>query len=340
MTALLRRLSELLPAREYRGIERVTQRYSLSITQNVMETMHDLNPEHDPVAKQYIPDLRELDEIEGELDDPTGDFAHEAVKGLIHRYPDRVLFKVTPICAVYCRFCFRREMVGVSQELLNEDDYAKVYAYIAENPQIREVILSGGDPLVLSARRLKKIMEHLSSIEHVQRIRIHTRVPVAAPARVDAEMMTALATPKKTAAVIHINHPNELTQQVQDAVKMLQENGWEVLSQSVLLNGVNNDSDILRDLFEGLIQHDVKPYYLHHPDKANGTKHFRISIEEGKKIYTALRGTVSGYALPQYVLDIPGGYGKVPVNSDWIEPHAEGGYSVLDIHGNRHRYYD
>ena len=340
MTALLRRLSELLPAREYRGIERVTQRYSLSITQNVMETMHDLNPEHDPVAKQYIPDLRELDEIEGELDDPTGDFAHEAVKGLIHRYPDRVLFKVTPICAVYCRFCFRREMVGVSQELLNEDDYAKVYAYIAENPQIREVILSGGDPLVLSARRLKKIMEHLSSIEHVQRIRIHTRVPVAAPARVDAEMMTALATPKKTAAVIHINHPNELTQQVQDAVKMLQENGWDVLSQSVLLNGVNNDPDTLRALFEGLIQYDVKPYYLHHPDKANGTKHFRVSIKEGKKIYAALRGTLSGYALPQYVLDIPGGYGKVPVNSDWIEPHAEGGYSVLDIHGNRHRYYD
>ena len=320
------------------SIKDLSKTYSIGITPEVSETIRKAS-NTDPVYKQYVPDIRELNHGEIERDDPIGDDVHEVTKGLIHRYSDRVLFKITPNCAVYCRFCFRREMVGRGKDALTENDLLKIYDYIQSTKNIREVILSGGDPLILSPRRLSEVIARLEKIDHVKIIRIHTRIPIANPCSVTDELCQALKTTKKIVFVLHTNHAQELTDRVEAALDKLSGVGT-LLSQSVLLGQINDDPDTLLRLFEELGNMGVKPYYLHHPDKANGTKHFRVSIKKGMDIYAALCGKISGYLRPSYVLDIPGGFGKVPVNSDWIVPHVDGGYTVKDIHGDKHRYYD
>ncbi len=323
------------------AIEAVSKQYAVALTPHVLNAMRG-SVAIDPVAKQYIPQIEELKTTPDELPDPIGDYAHTPVKGLVHRYPDRVLLKLANVCAVYCRYCFRREMVGPGADVLNPEEKQNAYQYIQGNKDIWEVILTGGDPLVLSARQLSEALDELCAIDHVKVIRIHTRIPAADPKRITDELCSALKRDKAVYVAVHINHAQEITPDVERALKMLHEAGCVLLSQSVLLKGVNDNPQALEDLFRALAALRVKPYYLHHPDLAPGTSHFRLSLKEGKDIVKKLLGRVSGICQPHYMLDIPGGHGKIPVTGDYIfekfAANGEGDYIVEDYQGRKHNY--
>lgn len=292
----------------------------------------------DPVARQFVPAVEELTIRDGELGDPIGDETHSPVKGLTHRYPDRVILHVTKTCEVYCRFCFRREAVG-DEGSLPEADLVAALDYVAVNPAIREVILTGGDPLVLSARRIKGLMDRLAAIAHVDVVRIHTRIPVVAPEKITPELVDALRGPVVW-VVVHTNHAQEIGEAAEAALGRLAGAGVGLLSQSVLLRGINDSVAALEELFRKLMRLRVKPYYLHHCDLAKGTGHFRTTIAEGQALMAALRGRVSGAMIPTYVLDIPGGYGKVPLVRDYAEPLGGGLWRITDWRGGVHGYRD
>ena len=316
----------------------VAARYAVAITP-AMAALIDRNDPDDPMARQFVPDARELVHLPEEREDPIGDHAHSPVEGIVHRYPDRVLLKAVHICPVYCRFCFRREMVGPEGlGTLAPEAMDRAFAYIAAHPEIWEVILTGGDPLVLSARRLKEMMGRLAAIPHVKIVRVHSRVPVVEPERIDAGLVEALLASKKTVTVaVHANHPRELTHAARAGLALLHRSGVVLLSQSVLLRGVNDDVETLAALMRGFVEARVTPYYLHHPDLAPGTSHFRLSIEEGQKLVAALRGHVSGLCQPRYVLDIPGGYGKAVIAAPEIAP-VGAGHQIRDFRGGFHAY--
>ena len=273
-----------------------------------------------------------------ELIDPIGDGAFTPVKGIVHRYPDRVLLKVAHACPVYCRFCFRREMVGSHGEPFRAGELDTAIEYVRARPAIWEIILTGGDPLILSPRRLDEILARLSTIEHVRILRIHTRVPVVDPESIDEALSQVLKRSLPVYVAVHVNHPEELTDPVVAALARLRDAGVMLLSQTVLLRGVNDDAAVLARLFRRLVTLEVRPYYLHHPDLAPGTSHFRVPIEAGQALMRALRQTVSGLCLPTYVLDIPGGFGKVPIGPDHVGPSTAGFRHIKDIHGGWHRY--
>ena len=317
-------------------LKAVTDKYALAVTDEVMALIDPADP-HDPIARQYLPSVEELKTTPQELEDPIGDEAHSPVKGIVHRYPDRVLLKPVHVCAVYCRFCFRREMVGPGSEVLSAEELQKALAYIRNTPEIWEVIVTGGDPFVLSPRRLKEIIASLEEITHVQVIRFHTRVPVADPARVTDELVESLKSKKAVYVVVHCNHMREITGNVRIATGKMISAGIPLLSQSTLLKGVNDDAKTLEELFRTLTAMRVKPYYLHHPDMAPGTSHFRLSLKNGQEIVRALWGKMSGIAQPSYVLDIPGGFGKAPVNASWVEENKTG-HTVTDFNGKKHGY--
>ncbi len=325
-----------IPLSDDPALAEVMERYAVAVTDEVTELI-DENDAADPIAKQYLPTAEELKTTPDELEDPIGDDAHSPVKGIVHRYPDRVLLKAVHVCAVYCRFCFRREKVGPGSEMLNREELQKALAYIRNTPAIWEVILTGGDPFVLSPRRLREIMDALNEIPHVQVIRFHTRVPVADPSRVTDELVGALQSDKAVYVVFHANHPRELTDKVKAVAQKFVKAGIPLLSQSTLLKGVNNDAKVLEKLFRAFTAMKVKPYYLHHPDLAPGTGHFRLTIREGQELTAQLQGKMSGIAQPHYMLDIPGGFGKVPVSRQWIS-ETEDGYDVTDFKGDTHKY--
>ncbi|MCV9962140.1 lysine-2,3-aminomutase-like protein [Pararhizobium sp. BT-229] len=317
----------------------VAARYAIAITPAMAALIDPADP-NDPIARQFVPDAAELVRLPEEREDPIGDGAHSPVEGIVHRYPDRVLLKAVHVCPVYCRFCFRREMVG-PQGLgtLASQAMDKAFAYIADHPEIWEVILTGGDPLVLSPRRLASIMERLSAIDHVKIVRFHTRVPVVEPERVDAALIAALkASGKTTYLALHANHPRELTADARAACARLVDAGIVMVSQSVLLKGVNDDAEILATLMRAFVENRIKPYYLHHPDLAPGTSHFRLTIEEGQALVASLRGRVSGLCQPAYILDIPGGHGKAVISASTIEDKGGGCYTVSDFNGEAHAY--
>jgi lysine 2,3-aminomutase len=319
-------------------IRSVADRYAIALTPTVLSLIDPDDPA-DPIARQFVPDADELVTVPEERADPIGDAVHSPVKGIVHRYPDRVLLKAVHVCPVYCRFCFRREMVGPQGDgTLAPDELAAAMAYIRDHGEIWEVILTGGDPLVLSPRRLAEIMRGLAAIEHVKIVRFHTRVPVVEPHRIDAALIEALKESAKTVYVaLHANHPREMTAEARAACARLVDAGFPMVSQTVLLKGVNDDPAVLGDLMKAFVETRVKPYYLHHPDLAPGTGHFRMDIAAGQKIVSALRGTVSGLCQPTYVLDIPGGHGKAVVGESAVR--NEGGcYSVSDFRGGEHRY--
>lgn len=317
----------------------VAARYAIAVTPAIAALINPADPA-DPIARQFVPDAAELMRLPEERDDPIGDDAHSPVEGIVHRYPDRVLLKAVHVCPVYCRFCFRREMVG-PQGLgtLASQAMDKAFAYIAEHRQIWEVILTGGDPLVLSPRRLAVIMERLAAIEHVKIVRFHTRVPVVEPERVDQGLIDALkASGKTTYLALHANHPREFSANARAACARLVDAGVVMVSQSVLLKGVNDDADTLASLMRTFVENRIKPYYLHHPDLAPGTSHFRMSIEEGQALVAGLRGRVSGLCQPTYILDIPGGYGKSVIGASAIRTSGDGCYTVSDFNGGEHAY--
>lgn len=318
---------------------RVDAVYPVRITPHI-QSLIDAHGPDSAVARQYMPDVRELAVTADEDPDPTGDYPHSPVAGIVHRHADRVLLKPLHACAVYCRFCFRRDMVGPGKDVLDEAAMDEAIAYIAAHTQIWEVILTGGDPLLLSPRRLRALIERLEKIEHIQVIRIHSRVPVADPARVTDDLSNAIDTYKPLYVVLHINHADEITDDVVAAWARLRAAGCTLLSQSVLLRGVNDDADVMEKLFRRLVTLRVKPYYLHHPDKAQGTSHFRLSLARGQDLMNELRRRLSGLCLPTYVLDIPGGAGKVPVGPVYVRRHDDGTVSVGDTHGVWYSYAD
>lgn len=321
----------LLPADQRAEAEAVGARYAVAVTPTLAARMQP----GDALARQFIPDAAELVRTPQESDDPIGDDAHSPVPGIVHRYPDRVLLKLVGVCAVYCRFCFRREMVGPGAESsLSGAALERALGYVADHPEVWEVILTGGDPFMVSPRRLAEVVEKIAAIPHVRIVRVHTRIPIAAPERVSADLVRALRREGIAAyVVLHVNHADELGPEARAAIGRLVEAGIPVLSQSVLLRGVNDAAETLAALFRALVEVRVKPYYLHHPDLAPGTGHFRLSIEEGQALMRALRGRLSGLCLPTYVLDIPGGHGKVPLTPDYL-----GDGTVTDFCGGIHAY--
>jgi lysine 2,3-aminomutase len=319
-------------------IERVAARYAVAITP-AMAALIDPDDPDDPIARQFIPSGDELVHLAEELVDPIGDHVHMPVKGIVHRYPDRVLLKPVHVCPIYCRFCFRREMVGPGGDALDAAELDAAIGYIADHSEIFEVILTGGDPLMLSARRLADLIRRLSAITHLGVIRIHSRVPIVDPVRLNAGLVAALETEKGMFVLIHADHPRELTASAEAAIRRLTRAGIAVLGQTALLKGVNDDASILADLFRRLVTLRVKPYYLHHGDLAPGTARFRTTIEAGQALMAALRGRVSGLCQPTYVLDLPGGHGKVPIGPAYLgETARKGCWDVTDYQGTVHRY--
>jgi len=315
----------------------VSARYAVAVTGAVAELI-DPADAADPIARQFLPAEAERITAPGESADPIGDDAHTPVPGIVHRYPDRALLKVTHTCAVYCRFCFRREMVGPGKAAaLTPAEVDAALAYIAADPAIWEVILTGGDPLMLSPRRLTGLMARLAEIEHVKVVRFHTRVPIADPARVTPALVAAMRSPAQTTWVaLHANHPRELTAAARAACAQIIDAGMPMVSQTVLLAGVNDDAATLEALMRGFVEARIKPYYLHQLDAAPGTAQFRVSLAKGQALMRGLRGRVSGLAQPTYVLDIPGGHGKVPVGPGYLAGDLDACVSVEDPWGAAH----
>ena len=322
------------------ALEQVAARYAVALPQTLAGLIDPTDP-RDPIARQFIPDAAELDARPEELADPIGDDAHSPVEGIVHRYPDRVLLKLNSVCAVYCRFCFRRETVG-KPDALSPAALAAAFDYIRAHPQVWEVILTGGDPLVLSARRLRAAMQALAAIDHVKVVRIHSRVPIADPARITSGLVRAIKAKGKAVYVaVHVNHARELTEQARAACARMADAGLPLLGQSVLLAGVNDTPATLGALMRALVECRIKPYYLHHGDLAAGTAHLRTDIAAGQELMRQLRGRYSGLCQPTYVLDIPGGHGKSPIGPGYLERTGSNGgehFVVEDFNGTRHVY--
>ncbi len=330
-----------VPSERQQGLEKVTARYAVAMPESLAALIERNDPD-DPIARQFIPNAAELDHKPGELSDPIGDDAHSPIEGIVHRYPDRVLLKLTHICAVYCRFCFRREMVGPEKSPgLSSAALAAALDYIRSHQQIWEVILTGGDPLILSPRRLRSVMKSLAAIDHVKVVRIHTRMPVAEPERVTSDLVRAIKIKgKPTYVAVHVNHPRELTTQARQACARLADAGVPLLSQTVLLAGVNDTPDIMGELMRALVECRIKPYYLHHADLAPGTSHLRTDIARGQELMRDLHGRVSGLCQPTYVLDIPGGHGKSPIGPNYVTRGGLDGTQAVveDFNGTQHLY--
>src|SRR5437588_3209818 len=332
-----------VPAVDLPDLEKVAARYAVAVTADLAALIDPRDPD-DPIARQFIPSAEELVTQRNEDADPIGDHTHSPVAGIVHRYPDRVLFKLVHICAAYCRFCFRREMVGPGKATaLSPAAYNGALDYIRAHPEVWEVILTGGDPLMLSPRRLADIMVDLAAIDHVRIIRIHTRVPVADPARITREMVAALTVKGATTWIaLHANHVRELTDKARAACADIIDAGIPMVSQSVLLRGVNDNAGALEALMRAFVECRIKPYYLHHGDLAPGTAHLRTTLAHGQELMRALRGRVSGLCQPDYVVDIPGGHGKAPVGPNYLsgqrEADAEMPYPLADECGDVHLY--
>lgn len=341
----------LIPPDRAGEADRVRAVFDVAIPPSYLDAIAEAGPA-DPVWRTAVPSVEELVVRPGELADPIGDEAHTPVRGVTHRYADRALLKPTYACAVYCRFCFRRYAVGKGEETLRRSELDEALAYIERTPELWEVILTGGDPLVLSDGRLAEILDRLRAIEHVRVLRVHTRVPVVLPARITDELAALLAGPKPRSraegrrkpvwVVIHANHARELTPAAEEAIERLADRGIPLLNQSVLLAGVNDTPEAQEALLRRLVELRVKPYYLHHADLARGTGHFRTSLEHGQELVRSLRGRVSGLCQPTYVVDLPGGHGKVPAAAGAVHrevgPEGDETVWIEAPDGRRHRY--
>lgn len=319
----------LAPASQQDALAAVGQQYATAIPPAFLDLIDQSN---DPIGLQVIPSPEELLVTAAERSDPIGDNALSPVPGIVHRYADRALLKPLLVCPLYCRFCFRREHVGPDGGVLDDAALENALNWLRTHPQIQEVILTGGDPLMLSPRRLGHIMAALSAMPHVTTIRLHTRVPVAAPERVTEALMDALESDKSVWMAVHINHAREMSPVAQECLKRLVRRGIPLLGQSVLLRGVNDTEEALEALFRSMIAVRMRPYYLHQLDPAPGTARFHVPVAEGQRLLAGLRGRVTGLAWPTYVLDIPGGYGKVPLGPGYVD----GPTTVRDPEGTSH----
>ena len=315
---------------EARILGTVTRRYETLIPPYYLSLIDRDDPAC-PIRKQAIPSLYELEHLPGEETDPIGDRAHAPTEILVHRYPDRVLLFPTYRCPMFCRYCFRKDTLNGSSIKLHQA-LPESLAYLKAHPEIEEVILSGGDPLILSTARLSELLKAIISVG-IQRLRLHSRFPVTLPQRVDSSLCDALASITAEiplTLVTHFNHPKEITPESTKAVALLKRAGVTVLNQSVLLAGINDEVSTLKSLCRSLLNLGVLPYYLHHPDLTAGTQHFRVTIERGLALSRALRGGLSGLGIPTYVIDLPGGGGKVPLDSQFVQSTAHPGQWKLE----------
>jgi lysine 2,3-aminomutase len=311
----LRQIAELeaaglLAPEDRAGAEAVAARYAIAVPPALAAL---IGRKDDPIGLQFLPHPDELITAPHELTDPIADEALSPIPGIVHRYPDRALLKPLLACPVYCRFCFRREQVGPDGGLLSEAELEAAYKYIEGRPTIREIILTGGDPLILSPRRLGEILRRLEAIPHIELLRIHTRAPIADPAIITDALLAALDIEKPLYIAIHTNHASELTEEAVTSLRKLTRLGIPLLGQTVLLANVNDTETALANLFRAMLRARIKPYYLHQLDPAPGTARFHVPPEKGREFLSNLRGTISGTALPTYIWDRPGGLGKVPL---------------------------
>ena len=313
-------------------INKIDHPFSMMVPKYYLDLIN-WNDKDDPIRKMVITSSLENDIKKYELTDPIGDKMHEPVPGIVHRHKDRCLLMLTSICAVHCRFCFRKSLLKSSTY-----DYKKSIEYIKKHTEIWEVILSGGDPFMLTDEFLDEVITALKLIKHVKLIRFHTRTSTVYPKRVTNNFVKILTKAKPLVIIFHINHPNEITPEFLKFLLKLRKTGAILLSQTVLLKGVNDNSEVLIRLFKRLVEIGIKPYYLHHLDYAYGTHYFRVSVERGKKIYSEVRNQVSGYAIPEYVIDIPGGLDKIPVF--WFNQVSRGTYQITDSSGKLILYSD
>lgn len=312
-------------------LQRIEDHFSIALTPAVQKTMTgDLN---DPVALQYVPRREELNIQDFERHDPVADDLYSPTPGVVHRYPDRCLIKISNVCPVYCRFCFRKEKIGPGSPALGPKERSEAYAYIQNHPEIWEVILTGGDPFILNPNLLREVLAALSDINHVKVIRIHSRVPLTDPARISDALLDALKTQKMLVIAVHANHSQEFSPEAIAALQKIRLRGIPMVSQSVLLKDINDNPETLMNLMRTFMEHGVKPYYLHHLDPARGTSHFHVPVERGQEIMEHLRGRLSGLCQPTYVVDIPGGFGKSPIGPNYLNPEKT---EVRDFRGKKH----
>jgi lysine 2,3-aminomutase len=334
----LAQLSEVLLYPLSPGAMEALTRTKLLITPHTLSLIDKSDPQC-PIARMCVPHEREVQVREEELVDPIGDDAYTQVPHLVHRYQDRVLVQVSYACAQQCRFCFRREKTGCPTPGPRDEDFIKMANYLREHPEVKEVILSGGDPLLLSDARLNFILSLFASVETVERLRIHTRMPAVLPSRLTEELLSVFAAQQKELTIVtHFNHPKELAQETVQVLRALKHVGVRLKNQSVLLAGVNDKPEILQALFEALRNAQVELYYLHQLDLALGTNQFRVPIVRGKEIMKELRTKFSVGVLPVYVLDIPGGGGKIPIESELVSLQHPGIYELTDRFGNKTVY--
>lgn len=326
-----------LSQEERSGVLLSGNKLAMAITPHFFNLIDQDDPEC-PIRRQMIPRIEETWEDPDEMADPCGEDSHMPVPGLVHRYPDRVLFLVTDRCAAYCRYCTRSRVVSGAGDQELETNFEAAYQYLEEHTEIRDVLLSGGDPLLFSDSKLEKILARLHAIEHIEFIRIGSRVPIFLPQRITPEFCQMLQKYHPLWISIHTNHPRELTSEVHEALGRLANHGVPLGNQSVLLRGVNDTPEVMKALVHKLLRCRVRPYYLYQCDLIQGSSHLRAPVSKGIEIIDALRGHTTGYAVPQYVIDAPGGGGKVPVNPDYVVERDENKTVIRNYEGKIFNY--
>ncbi len=326
-----------LSAGERAGVLLTANKLAMAITPHYFNLIEADNPDC-PIRKQVIPRIEESYDDPAEMADPCGEDSHMPVPGLVHRYPDRVLLLVTDRCASYCRYCTRSRVVsGVGEQELHTE-FEAAFRYLEEHSEVRDVLLSGGDALMLSNGKLEGILKRLRSIEHIEFLRIGSRVPIFLPQRITPELCQMLQKYHPLWMSVHVNHPRELTTEVKEGLERLANHGIPLGNQSVLLNGVNDDVETMKTLVQKLLRCRVRPYYLYQCDLIKGSSHLRTSVGKGLEIIEGLRGHTTGYAVPQFVIDAPGGGGKVPLNPDYLI-HRDGERTLVrNYEGNIYTY--
>jgi lysine 2,3-aminomutase len=332
-------LGKVLPLSESErtGIDKCLEFFRMAVTPYYASLIDPGDP-FDPIRRQCVPSVEELLPCEEDLADPLCEERDSPVPHIVHRYPDRVLFIVTLQCSTYCRHCTRRRMVGEEDGLISEEGLRTALDYIRAHPEIRDVLLSGGDPLVMATEKLEHIIASVREIEHVDIIRIGTRVPVVLPMRVTEELTVMLKKYQPIWINTHFNHPRELTEEAGKACAAIVDAGIPLGNQSVLLRGVNDDTDTMKKLLLGLVHMRVRPYYLYQCDLSRGIGHFRTNTELGVRILHELTGNISGYAVPKFVIDAPGGGGKIPLNYDYVVSKDEREIVLENFRGDIYRY--
>jgi lysine 2,3-aminomutase len=333
----LQRLMPTLTPEEFAGAKLANHKLALAITPYFFNLI-DPADEHCPIRRQVIPRVEETHTAPWEMSDPCGEDSHSPVPGLVHRYPDRVLFLVTDRCAAYCRYCTRSRLVSNASGYDFHPEFDRQIEYIARHPEIRDVLLSGGDPLLLSDEKLEQLLSRLRAIPHVEFLRIGSRIPTFLPQRITSGLCAMLKKFHPLFISIHSNHPRELTAEVREALGRLADAGVPLGNQSVLLKYVNDDAVVMKALVQKLLMCRVKPYYLYQCDLISGSAHLRASVSQGLEIMEQLRGHTTGYAVPQYVIDAPGGGGKVPVNPEYVLCRNAGRVLIRNYEGKIFEY--